>query len=185
MSDDSAHHGADHSCRVAWAADAEPMAGVQVAAWRRSYADLLPADLLASLDEQALAEVWRTALTRPADARNRVLVALEHDTVRGYVVTGPASDPDLDPIADGELSDLTVAPDATRHGHGSRLLHAAVDTLRADRFQRAIVWTAATDDVMRAFYADAGWAPDGGHRTLDLTGDGSVQVKQVRLHCAI
>ena len=38
------------------------------------------------------------------------------------------------------------------------------------------------DDATRAFLTAAGWAPDGAHRTLDLTGDGSVTLKQVRLH---
>jgi hypothetical protein len=33
--------------------------------------------------------------------------------------------------------------------------------------------------------ADAGWAPDGAHRELDLRGDGAVRVKQVRLHTAL
>lgn len=176
---------ADHSCRVAWAADAAAMATVQVAAWRRRYSDLLPAEVLDALDASAIAAGWQEALGRPRDARNRVLVALEHDRVQGYVVTGPSGDPDADPIADGELSDLTVAPDATGQGHGSRLLHAAVDTLRADHFRRALVWVAATDDALRSFLTAAGWAADGAHRTLDLTGDGSVQVKQVRLHAAI
>ena len=176
---------ADLSCRVAWADDAEAMAAVQVAAWRQQYADILPAEVLESLDVTTIAAGWHGALTKPADARNRVLVALERTAVRGYVVTSPAGDPDLDSIADGELADLTVAPDATRQGHGSRLLHAAIDTMRADHFGRALVWTTAADDPVRAFYADAGWEPDGAHRTLDLTGDGSVQVKQVRLHCSI
>ena len=180
----SAPH-ADLSCRVAWADDAEAMAAVQVAAWRQRYVDVLPTEVLDSLDATTIAAGWHAALAKPTDARNRVLVALERNTVRGYVVTSPATDPDLDPIADGELADLTVAPDATGQGHGSRLLHAAIDTMRADHFGRALVWTAAADDPLRAFYADAGWEPDGAHRTLDLTGDGTVQVKQVRLHCSI
>jgi hypothetical protein len=61
-------------------------------------------------------------------------------------------------------------------------VQAAVDTLKADRFTRAVTWLGATDDETRAFLTAGGWAPDGAHRTLDLTGDGSVQVKQVRLH---
>jgi ribosomal protein S18 acetylase RimI-like enzyme len=102
--------------------------------------------------------------------------------VRGFAVTGPTSDPDGDPVADGEISELTVDPGQTRHGHGSRLVQACADTLRADRFRTALVWLNATDDVRRAFLTEAGWAPDGAHRELDLHGDGSVRVKQVRLH---
>ena len=40
----------------------------------------------------------------------------------------------------------------------------------------------SADDDTRAFLTAAGWEPDGAHRTLDLTGDGSVTVKQIRLH---
>ena len=38
------------------------------------------------------------------------------------------------------------------------------------------------DDVRRTFLTEAGWAPDGAHRELDLHGNGTVRVKQVRLH---
>jgi GNAT superfamily N-acetyltransferase len=173
---------ADVSVRVGWADDAPGIAGVQVAAWRREYAGLLPPDVLDSMDVEQFTAAWHQALARPQDARNRVLVALERNTVRGFAVTGPSTDPDADPVADGEISELTVHPDHQRAGHGSRLLHACADTLRADRFTTAHFWLTTTDDVRRAFLGDTGWAPDGAHRELDLHGDGSVRVKQVRLH---
>ncbi|MEP7089547.1 MAG: GNAT family N-acetyltransferase, partial [Nocardioidaceae bacterium] len=103
-------------------------------------------------------------------------------SVRGFAVTGPCGDPDVDPIAVGEVSELTVDPETTRRGHGSRLVQACADTLRADRFRTAVVWLNTGDDVRRAFLTGAGWGPDGAHRALDLHGDGSVLVKQVRLH---
>ena len=81
--------------RVGWADDAPAIAAVQVQAWRREYVDLLPAELLDGLDADQLAQAWQASLTSPQDARNRVLVALERSTVRGYAVTGPATDPDL------------------------------------------------------------------------------------------
>jgi GNAT superfamily N-acetyltransferase len=176
------HPGADVSVRVAWADDAAAIAEVQVRAWRREYVDLLPAPLLESLDPQQLAPVWAASLTSPQDARNRVLVALERSTVRGYAVTGPAADPDLDPIVVGEVSELLVEPEQTRRGHGSRLVQACADTLRADRFTTAVVWLTSGDDARRGFLTEAGWAADGAHRELDLHGDGTVRVKQVRLH---
>jgi ribosomal protein S18 acetylase RimI-like enzyme len=174
--------GADVSARVAWAEDAAAIAAVQVRAWRASYADLLPREMLDGLDADEIAGVWRTALARPADARQRVLVALERNLVTGFVVTGPATDPDCDPVAAGELTDLTVDPHQRGAGHGSRLLQAAADTLMADRFTHAVTWLPAADDALRAFLTGAGWGPDGAHRTLDLVGDGSTTVKQVRLH---
>ena len=176
---------ADVSCRVAWADDAPAIAAVQVRAWRTSYEGILPGELLDALVADDFAEQWQRSLSSPPDARNRVLVALERNLVTGFAVTGPATDPDCDPIADGEIADLTVDPHKRGTGHGSRLVQAAVDTLKADRFTRAVAWLAAQDDATRGFLAAAGWAPDGAHRTLDLTGDGTVQVKQVRLHTAI
>ena len=176
---------ADVSARVAWADDAPAIAAVQVRAWRSTYAALLPAEVLAALSPDDIAKGWREALARPGDARHRVLVALERNLVTGFVVTGPAGDPDCDPVATGELTDLTVDPHKRGAGHGSRLLQAGADTLVADRFTRAVTWLPAADDELRAFLTGAGWGPDGAHRTLDLLGDGTTTVKQVRLHTAL
>ena len=176
---------ADVSARVAWSDDAPAIAAVQVRAWRTTYAELLPAEVLSTLDPEQIAAGWAQSLARPADARQRVLVALERNLVTGFVVTGPGTDPDCDPVATGELTDLTVDPHKRGAGHGSRLLQAAADTLVADRFTRAVTWLPAGDDQLRAFLTAAGWAPDGAHRTLDLLGDGSTTVKQVRLHSAL
>lgn len=174
---------ADVSVRVAWSDDAAAIADVQVRAWGEQYADLLPADALPAAEQ--VAEAWRASLDHPADARNRVLVALERNRVCGFAVTTPASDPDCDPVADGELAELTVAPGDLRAGHGSRLLQAVADTLQADRFTRAVTWILAADDARRQFLASAGWAADSAHRELDLDGSGSTRVKQVRLHTAL
>ncbi len=176
---------ADVSVRIAWADDARGIAEVQLAAWRVSYADLLPAAELASFDAAQFASGWHASLSRPKDARNRVLVGLERNRIVGYAIVSPCADPDCDPVADGELSDFTVLPTEQRKGHGSRLQQAAVETLAADRFTRAVTWVSAADDILRGFLTGAGWEPDGAHRELDLYGDGSVTVKQVRLHAGI
>jgi GNAT superfamily N-acetyltransferase len=174
----------DVSVRVAWSDDAEAIAGVQVRAWPVLYGELLPAGTLPT-DPAPLAAQWHEALTRPGDARNRVLVALERNRVVGFAVTAPASDPDCDPVADGELAEVVLDPDERGKGHGSRLLQAAVDTLVADRFTRAVTWVMAGDDDLRRFLTDAGWAADTAHRELDLDGTGATTVKQVRLHTAV
>lgn len=176
---------ADVSVRVAWADDAAAIARVQGRAWQTSYADLLPAAVLDSFDLEAVAAGWHGALSRPGDARNRVLVALEHNTVVGFALVSPGADPDADPISDGELSELTIDPAHRGQGHGSRLLQAAADTLLADRFLRARTWALSTDDDLRTFLTDAGWGADGAHRELDLDGTGRIVVKQVRLHTAL
>lgn len=175
---------ADVSVRIAWADDADAIAAVQVRAWQEMYADVVPADALPT-DPATLAPAWRQSLGRPADARHRVLVALERNRVVGFALTGPAEDPDCDPVADGALAEMTLDPAERGKGHGSRLLQAAVDTLVADRFTRAVTWLLASDDDQRRFLTEAGWDADGAHRELDLDGTGETTVKQVRLHTAI
>ncbi len=174
---------ADVSVRVAWADDAEAIAEIQARAWAASYADLVPA--AGGLRTADFALLWRDALTKPGDARHRALVALERNRVVGFAITTPATDPDCDPAADGELMEFTVDEAERGKGHGSRLLQAAVDTMLADRFTRAVTWLVADDDGFRGFLGSAGWDADTAHRTLDLDGSGATQVKQVRLHTAL
>jgi ribosomal protein S18 acetylase RimI-like enzyme len=176
---------ADVSVRLAWAADAAAIGRLQVRVWQDSYADSVPADVLATLPADAFVQQWEQSIIRPREARERVLVALDRASVRGFVATSPSRDADADPAVDGEIVELVVDPEHRRLGHGSRLVHAAVDTLRADKFQRATIWLNASADDLRGFLTAQGWGPDGSTRQLDLHGDGAVVVKQVRLHTAV
>jgi ribosomal protein S18 acetylase RimI-like enzyme len=176
------HNIADRSVRLAWADDAVAIGAIQARAWRETYASVLPAELLDAVDAAAFEDQWRAAITAPPTAEHRVLVALERNTVAGFAATAPSEDPDAEPPRDGEIMAFHIDPGAFGAGHGSRLLAAAVDTLRADGFTRARIWVVVRDDALRAFLEPAGWAPDGAHRELDLTGDGTARLRQVRLH---
>ena len=156
------------------------MARVQVAAWRTNYADLMPAAELDALDPAQLAERWAMTISSPKEARMRVLVALERADVRGFTLVHPSYDPDSDQVADGGVGGGDAGD---LGGHGSRLLQAAIDTLTADKFTRAVWWVGSTDDALRRFVSESGWEPDGAHREL-AAGDGST-VKQIRLHTGL
>lgn len=179
------HPTADVSVRVAWRADAEAIAALQVTAWRSAYDAILPADLLDALPVEQFRDRWATSISTPKEALQRVLVALERASVRGFTTTAPSTDDDADPGRDGEIGEIVVDPAVRRQGHGSRLLHAAVDTMRSDRFIRATTWLAAGDDELRGFLVSQGWEADGAYRELDLEGDGTTTVKQVRLHTSL
>ena len=174
---------ADVSARLAWPDDASAMARIQVAAWRANYAELIPTAQLDALDPAQLAERWAMTISTPKEARMRVLVALERAAVRGFALVHPSYDPDSDQIADGEIGELIIDPEHQREGHGSRLLQAAIDTLTADTFTRAVWWVGSTDDALRRFVSESGWEPDGAHRELAAE-DGST-VKQIRLHTSL
>jgi GNAT superfamily N-acetyltransferase len=171
---------ADVSARLAWPDDARSIARVQVAAWRDMYADILAPEVLESLDVDDFTERWTVSLTKPQDARIRVLVALDRADVRGFALVHPSFDPDADQVTDGEVGELVVDPEHRGEGHGSRLLQAAMDTLAADHFTRVRWWIASTDDALRDFVTSSGWEADGAHR--ELQDEAGNTVKQVRLH---
>lgn len=172
---------ADVSARLAWPDDAAAIVRVQLASWRAN--PLVPAESLDALDPADLAERWAMLISAPKDARMRVLVALERSDVRGFALVHPSYDPDSDQIADGEIGEFAIDPEHQRVGHGSRLLQAAVDTLTADKFTRALWWVSTTDDILRAYVTESGWGPDGAHRELD--NEAGTTVKQIRLHTAL
>jgi GNAT superfamily N-acetyltransferase len=174
---------ADVSARLAWPDDAAAIVRIQLASWRASFAHLVPADELDALDPAELADRWASTITTPQDARLRVLVALERADVRAFALVHPSFDPDSDQVSDGEVGEFVVDAEHQRAGHGSRLLQAAMDTLAADRFTRAVWWVNTEDDALRAFVTGSGWAADGAHRELgSATG---ATVKQVRLHTSL
>lgn len=171
---------ADVSARLAWPDDVRAVAALQAAAWHERYRDVVATEVLDQVTAESLAPGWASLVVRPPDARVRVLVALERATVRGFVLVAPSDDPDADPVSDALVAELVVAEGHRGQGHGSRLLQAAVDTLRADGFSTAHWWLDTTDDALRAFVTTSGWAADGAHRELESDLGG--RLRQVRLH---
>jgi ribosomal protein S18 acetylase RimI-like enzyme len=174
--------------RPAREGDAASLARVQVASWRRGYAGIVPDALLAELTGDEAEDLWRgrwhEAITNPPTSRHRVLVAVEEippRPVAGFVSAGPATDADRWPGTDGEVYELRVAPEQAGHGHGSRLLHAAADTLAEDGFRTVSMWVLAADPALRQFLESAGWAADGARGELDV----GISLPVLRLHTAI
>jgi GNAT superfamily N-acetyltransferase len=177
---------ADASVREATAADAAGMGRVQAAAWRASYAGVLPADALGALEPDALAEVWRDGLVRPPSGAHRVLVALSAGELVGFAAVGPAEG---GPPQVGEIVAFVVAPETQHAGHGSRLLNAAADRLRQVGFEEVVVWVLAGDDARRRFLSAAGFEPDGAHRAFTAAapgdGAGAAELREVRLAASL
>lgn len=176
----SAQPGTDGGfARLAMASEAPRIADLQRAAWQdRGLADVLP-------DAAEVVASWRQAILCPPLATYRVLVALntERTEVTGFAAVGPSDDPDAEQL-DGMVGEFVIDSALQRRGHGSRLMHAVVDTLHADGFIRATWWVTSTDDVLRAFLVESGWAPDGAHREVG-TEQGELRIKQIRLHTTI
>ncbi len=172
------------SVRLALPAEAGAIAALQRRGWTQSLPREVADDVLASVDLAAMTSSWEAAILRPPLAQFRVLVALGDERVVGFAAIGPSDEPDAEAGADALVAEFVVDPAAQRRGHGSRLLNACVDTLRADQFQRASIWVQAKDDVLRGFLTGAGWAPDGAHSEVAVGAEGP-RLKLVRLHTAI
>ncbi|GII99412.1 acetyltransferase (GNAT) family protein [Sediminihabitans luteus] len=146
---------ADVSVRPAVAGDDAAVAAVQVAAWRVAHATTLGEDVLDLLDTERMRGQWADAIDSPPGPGFAVLVALDAADVVGFVALSP-----------GQVLALEVLPAHQRHGHGSRLLGAAVDRLRRDGADEVVAWVLDQDSAREEFLAGAGLGPDGRERTL-------------------
>jgi GNAT superfamily N-acetyltransferase len=171
---------ADVSVRPAIPDDVADIARLQLSTWHTAYGSVLPERVLAALTHDEVAAQWAAAVEHPPSAEHQVLVALEQQWPVGFAAIGPSEDPAA-PAA-GLITTLLVEPRWGRRGHGSRLLAASVDLLRAGGCPTAVTWLLEQDLVSRAFYTSAGWEPDGAARALDM--DGRL-VTEVRLHSSI
>lgn len=163
------------SVRLARTSDVDDVARVQVAAWRTSYADVLPEQILASLDPDEIAWEWGRALLQPGP--HRLLVAIGSDgQVVGASAVGPSTDPDA--AGAGEISLFVVDPEHWREGHGSRLLQASVDHLVGGGHREALTWVPLADEARRGFLQSAGWGPDTAYRDREVGDD---VLREVRL----
>ena len=169
---------ADVSVRPAHAEDAEEIGRIQVETWRVSYQGVLPAVVLDGLSIETAAQAWGAAIASAPSPRHHVLVALEQQWRVGFTALAP-DDEDEAAVAIGPM---LVEPRWGRRGHGSRLLAAAVDHARSDGFTRAVTWVPDGDKPSQAFFASAGWEPDGYVRGLDT---GAGELREVRLHVSL
>lgn len=155
-------------------------------------------ELRAVLDAEHFASQWHQAITAPPSGRHRVLTALDGARVVGFTAYAPAevlveikaAEPEQDQNDPGtaELQDRSAPSDARapstaeilalevpaaeqRRGHGSRLLAACADLLRDQGIERVQVWIVRDDESRTRFLAEAGFAPAGARRTLDVAGD--------------
>ncbi len=182
----------DAGVRTARPNDVPAVAHVQAAVWRDAYGPLVDAEVRDAFTPAAFEPAWRQSLRNPPTPLHRLLVATEGETVVGFAAIGPAAEAETAelPGADepshhtGEIFTLGVTPQHRGTGNGSRLLNAAVDTLRAGDFQDVTMWVLANADQTRAFVSAAGLQPDGAWRDRVIAADGRT-VREVRLTASL
>jgi len=156
-------------------ADAREIARVQAAGWRVGYAELVPAAVLAELDERERESRWRDLLPDTP-----VLVAQAGGgRLAGFLSLAiPARA--LGEIGVGEITALYVDPTSWRRGFGRALMDAAAADLRDEGCDAAVLWVLEANHRGRAFYAALGFAPDGARAVHERTG-----VPEIRLRARL
>ncbi|MFC7405300.1 GNAT family N-acetyltransferase [Georgenia alba] len=194
-----AHDRPDVSVRPALPEDAATLGDVHARTLRATLAAGVGHDLgdavARAIDAVALAEQWSAAITAPPSPRHRVLTALDGARVVGFAAFAPAEVP-VDVRGDGgegpgggadasrepepgdvaEILALEVPAAEGRRGHGSRLLAACADLLRQQGTGRVQAWVVQADEARTRFLAQAGFAPAGLRRTLDVAGEEVAEV---------
>jgi L-amino acid N-acyltransferase YncA len=172
---------ADVAVRAARLEDVPEIARIQVDTWRTAYARFVPPSVLEGLSVSAAEEAWAAAVRSPPTAGHRVLVATEQRYLVGFAAVGPSAEEDAAP-GEAAIAALLVEPRWGRRGHGSRLLAAAVDHLRADGVTRLVTWVPDGDRASASFFESAGWERDGTVRTLQADGG---TVRETRWHVSL
>ncbi len=152
--------------RAADERDADPIARVHVASWRKAYAGLMPDELLSSLDPGERAEDWRRLLRKP---EGEALVAIEECEVVGVSYHGSARDEDGG-VNVGEVQAIYVHPAYWRRGFGRVLLTESLARLRARGFEKVTLWVLAENGPARRFYQRMGFGEDGAEKKHRGTG---------------
>jgi ribosomal protein S18 acetylase RimI-like enzyme len=125
----------------------------------------MDAGFLARMDPARVADRWRTLLAGPG----RVAVAERGEVIGGFVSYGDSTDGDLPPST-GQVYAIYVDPALQGTGVGAALMNHAVADLAASRYDTAVLWVLAANEVARAFYVRGGWRPDAVERDEPLGG---------------
>ena len=191
--------------RPATVDDAAVLATIHVAAWRHAYRAVMPAEFLDGLDERTIADRWVDELARhdpgtaaattpapstpappaptptaaPAPAPATWL-AIADGAVHAMTTVGPARGAARDAgqgDPTGELWMLNAHP--AHHGSGAATaLHGhALDLLRAQGHEQALLWVVDDNPRARRFYEREGWRADGVSKTDRI---GGAEVAEVR-----
>lgn len=139
--------------RAATPDDAASIAAVHVAAWRESYAGLLPEAMLSTLSVGERTGRWARALRAMAS----VFVAERDGEVVGFASACPQRDRTLAARGfTGEITAIYVLRRAQGWGVGRHLMAEVAHCLREREHQSASLWVLRDNQSARRFYERLG-----------------------------
>jgi GNAT superfamily N-acetyltransferase len=137
--------------------DAARLAQIHVAAWRRGYRDILPAELLAGLSIARRTRDWTQWLASPASWT----FGSEHEgRLVGFATIGSLRANGRPSRSLVEVRMLYVDPEHWRGGIGRGLHERVLDVARERGFTQIVLWVLSKNRRARAFYEALGFEPD-------------------------
>jgi L-amino acid N-acyltransferase YncA len=159
--------------------DVRAVAQIHVDAWRSAYAQILPADYLASLSVEQCEAMWRKTVE---SGWPDLLVAKENGTLLGWVSFGACRDEDA-PASQAEVWAINVAPSSWSKGVGRQLWSRARELLRQQGYSSCSLWVFPENERAIRFYRSVGFVADTlPPRHFEF---GSQQLLEVRYVCRI
>jgi ribosomal protein S18 acetylase RimI-like enzyme len=145
---------ADCNIRIATPEDVRDLAVMHVAAWRETYAGILPDKMLSALSVEARTAAWAKIMGEPATERSTVIYLAEHDAaIIGFGSCGAQRTESLkDKGYDGEVSGIYVLKKFQKRGVGGRMFGAIFSDLKRRGFSAAALWVLHDNLAARRFY---------------------------------
>jgi GNAT superfamily N-acetyltransferase len=167
--------GTEAAVRRARSEDARGIEEVRAASWRAAYGHLLAEDVFDNWDFDHFAA--RRAQLIQRGKQFAVVEAHPPPGLAGFISYGPGRDPDRTYSA--EIFALYARPSHWSCGVGRVLMQFALAALQQHGFRTVSLWVLADNPRGRAFYAKAGFEPDGTVKNAAMPGD--VTLPEVRL----
>jgi GNAT superfamily N-acetyltransferase len=139
--------------------DAEIIARLHVAAWRESYAALVPREALAAMDVSDRAARWRDIFhAQEDDGASAVFLAMsEDDEPKGFAACGRQRVERVEAAGfAGEFTAIYLLGRAQRRGLGRALMGVMAKHLIAKGLSSASVWVFRDNPDARRFYEALG-----------------------------
>ncbi len=150
----------DVAVRPARAGDEEAIGRIQIDSWVGAIGERLGRKRHEAFDHDTIVSGWANSISKPPTLGHVVFVATHDGAVVGFAAVAPPS----------QIVAFEVDPERRRRGHGSRLLAAAVDHLKAHGATEMKLWSLSNDSVREDFLRSAGFAESGMVRQLDGLG---------------
>jgi L-amino acid N-acyltransferase YncA len=133
--------------------DAVPIARVQVASWRSTYAGLLSRNYLETLDPDERSEQWQLRISMGVGT---FLVAEDDSGIFGFLAGGSIRK--AIQRYDAELYAIYLLREKQRLGAGQALVCQLAEELAVQGYQSMVVWILA-ENPSRGFYEHLGGIP--------------------------